>query len=215
MIEVFGNLPADDPYRVGLDCYGAARSRQGYTPSERYALLERGLAALSEAYRVRSTDVRRLSLAAVADALGLRAQAMNLIGETLFAAAAGDGLAVKEPFLPLSSRWEKRSPRGNVGDWLAAMLLETLALRRQFSTFFEGENALDSLALIEEITRLEFSSPEIERRRQLLRLRRHQQAKPESAMLLSLVREPIRNAEFWCQADRTAAGACSLTTPSR
>jgi hypothetical protein len=68
---------------------------------------------------------------------------------------------------------------------------------RAFSSIYSGTS---SLSLLESIAKTAVRSPEMERRRQLIRIRAGMQPGPEPHPLLRQRSEDNLNPEFWCGA---------------
>ncbi len=99
-----------------------------------------------------------------------------------------------EPFLPVCSRFDHLDPADRSNDWFLASLLEAYETLNAYSSYYTRQPTLRNLEIIKG---LRFQSPEMERRRQLIRMRFGMQSGPEPSPLLSGKTEFNLNPEFW------------------
>ncbi len=78
--------------------------------------------------------------------------------------------------------------------WCLSAALEQLEKLRDFSSYFVGAGAL---SLLEKRKDLPFYGAEMERRRQLIRLRHGTQQRPEPHPVLTGATPSNRNPKFW------------------
>ena len=108
------------------------------------------------------------------------------------------------PFLAVSARFDDIAPGDAFTDWCLASVLEQRQRLAAFSSYFLGEQALDSLEILR---RLPFQCAGMQRRRQLMRIRFGQQRAPESTPLLAEQSDDNLNPEFWAGASSAAKSA--------
>jgi FkbM family methyltransferase len=184
-------VPGWEDYRRALNHYAHAHA-EGTGAGERYAHLVQSLDALNHALALRQNAARLQSRARIAWEAGLRTRALETLrGLAVAPPRAGD---ITEPFLSVSPRYERLDPGKDLDGWMHSSILEQLEKLRAFSSFFTGSEALKSL---ETLLHLGFASPEMERRRQLIRLRHGMQVRPQPAPALRQPSEENLNAAFW------------------
>jgi hypothetical protein len=84
-----------------------------------------------------------------------------------------------------------------VHEWLACAVGEQWEKVHAVSSYFTGTQ---SLGVLEFLAQVPFRSPEMERRRQLIRIRGATQSAPEPNPLLCERSEENLNPQFWCGA---------------
>lgn len=201
-----GFLAEPDATRVVKPLGGASAYLEGLAAFAQSRDPERGLAArieslqssftcVAHAMKAEDTLARRVSLARVAWEMGLRGAAVVSLTKAAQRVKA-EGIPIGgEPFLAPSPRYEQMSANLPAGEWLEQAILEQLETLRTFSSYFGGA---DSLALLESLQARPNCSAEMERRRQLVRMRAGLQSKPEAAARLRQRSLDNLNAEFWC-----------------
>ncbi len=192
----YGSSPsmADwEPYAEALDSY--ARSRDmARSAADRLGCLQRAFDLLLGLVR-RTTNISRLqSFVRVASELGERGRAVEALAHVINGLLSGKPAALTEPFLPVSPRYEGIDPGEDPAHWLVSSVVEQHERLRAFSSYYTGADSLESLELLK---RLGFQSPEMERRRQLVRMRMNVQSAPERQELLTLESADNRNPGFW------------------
>jgi hypothetical protein len=80
-------------------------------------------------------------------------------------------------------------------DWVSCAVAEQFEKLSAYSSRFKGTQ---SLMMLESIARVPYRSPEMERRRQLIRIRAQMQSGPESNPLLCEASEENLNPQYWC-----------------
>lgn len=181
-------------YRRGLTAFAQAKGSR-LSADERCAWLRHAMDCVEEAAASRDNLAWKLSYARVAWEIGWRASA---VGALMEAAPRVEGEAsdtLGEPFLAPSPRHENLATRGQAAAWLRCAVTEQFEKLRAHSSILVS----DSLSVIEPILHLPFCSPEMERRRQLVRILNGLQAGPEPAPLLGSRSEENLNPEFWCR----------------
>jgi len=159
------------------------------------------LAGVRRAYR----DLRRLcatngsptrlaTLARAAWAWGAREVALEVLKKAFTEVQRTRRVTFHEPFVPPLPRFDQEDPAGAPGRWFVRTLLEAIERRRAFSSYY-----LDSAGfqLFELLRNFGCPAPEIERRRQLCRMRTGQQHGPEPSPLLTVRRADNLNPGYW------------------
>jgi len=190
-------------YLEGLAAYAHSRD-EGRSLEERHSWLNLALRSVNEALDAKATLARRMSLARIAGDLGFRAAAYEALVDAVDRLAEESGAAEAEPFLAPSLRYEKLPMAGNAREWLTCAVIEQFERRRALSSVFVGASSLEVLA---QVRGLAPSSPEIERRWQLVRLRHGLQARPEASPALRERSDENLNPELWARGAPFAAAA--------
>ncbi len=180
-------------FRAALDLYMLARDARQPAPV-RWSALRNGLGKLLGLAGGGFSTVRLFTLARVAAEAGERSIAVQALGKLPLEPAAYDGTVVTEPFLPASPRFETIEPQREFGLWCAVAVFEQMERLRALSSQYAGD---DALPYFESFRATRFFSPELERRRQLVRMRTGRQQGPEPAPLLAARSDSHLNAAFW------------------
>ncbi len=180
-------------YESVLALYGTSREG-GHDASKRYAALR---AAFERSSLLSRTDVDPYHLstyARVACEFGERQAAASLIVRAIQSVVQADPGLAREPFLPAGEHFDEIAPAGNSLNWLLASLLDQVVLLYAYSTYFAPPELLQNLEVIKSTG---FQRSEMERRRQLMRMRTNLQAKPEPEPSVVQYHAGNRNPEFW------------------
>jgi hypothetical protein len=102
-----------------------------------------------------------------------------------------------EPFLAMAKRFEDIDPGDQLSQWCLASMLEQHQKMIRFSSFFMNTEISGILGNIETMRHLGFLGAEMERRRQLIRMRHGLQSGPESSPLLAEKTPQNLNFAFW------------------
>jgi FkbM family methyltransferase len=178
--------------------YGAHRPEA--PPSHRYAALHRAFSTLQALCSGGEHMARLSTFARVAWSLGRRGVAVEAISKALMVIQRTQAVTLDEPFLPACPRFDDMDPAGRVAEWLVTSLLEQLEVLRAFSSYYTGPH---SLANLEQLKALGFQHAEMERRRQLVRMRMGEQQAPEPSPVLATKSPSNLNPEYWNQGDRS------------
>lgn len=189
----FENRAACPEYLEGLAAFAQSRE-SGRSAAERLAWLEHGFGCVREALGSSDTLSRRLSLARLAWELGARETAVEALQHAGARLEDEAGEAMAEPFVCPSSRYERLENAGREGDWLKCVVVEQFEKLRNFSSLFGGA---DTLPLLDSIVELPFRSPEIDRRRQLVRWLSGAQGALERVPRLCVGSDENLNPQFW------------------
>jgi hypothetical protein len=188
-------------YLEGLYLYAWSRSGAVET-GQRLGLLINAHARVTDAVASRATLPRLLTQARLSWELGRRTEALGILR---LASARADSEAEslrREPFLPPLPRHEQVRPGKSVRDWATCALAEALEKLGAFSSMFTGTS---SLPIVESIASSPLRSPEMERRRQLMRMRAGLQVGPQPSPLLATRSDENLNPQYWCSAAQAAA----------
>jgi len=182
-------------YRRMLDSYASAMD-EGKSAPVRYACLNSAYERAREIASGRAGLPRMMSCARIAMAFGERLWAKNLIVDILRTIQTSGRIPLEEPFLSVSPRLENVDPGPFLQNWLLSSLLEQMMLLESTSSYYGGEECMHNL---EALKAMGFQGAEMERRRQLVRMRRGIQALPEKSPALSDKKTEVgcRNREFW------------------
>jgi protein O-GlcNAc transferase len=146
-----------------------ARSRDAsLSMAQRFRALEASFLQFRGICQQQPSRLRLASLARVAHDFGQRAVVVNALSQLVESIRLNGGVEPNEPFLAPLERFESIAPGEALGSWIVGAILEQLEKRERFSSFYADPSALDRL---EAIHALGFGSPEMERRRDLVRLR--------------------------------------------
>lgn len=180
-------------YFRGLAAF--AQSRDAKLPAaERLAWLNLSLQHLADALEANDTLARRLSYARLAAALGWRRAAVDCLRIVRDRMAVDGATALQEPFLAPSVRYEQLAPGGAPLDWLKCAVVEQFERLRAYSSLYTGTTAL---GILDPIRDLPMRSPEMDRRRNLVRLRSGFLERPEPSPLLLADSDENLNSGFW------------------
>ncbi|MDX1432325.1 MAG: FkbM family methyltransferase [Gammaproteobacteria bacterium] len=166
----------------------------------RHAALETALEAVVGALEDAGPDGRAgaaclHSLARVAWELGRRERALAALDALVELAATERHVPTAElPFLAVSAHFDALDPEGDAPEWSLAAVLDQRERLCAFSSYLGGESRL---AALERLAKSRFALPEMERRRQLVRLRAGLQSAPERSALLAERSELNLNAWYW------------------
>lgn len=184
-------------YEAVLNGYARAHNPALSMP-ERYNHLQHAYAKVAELLAKHATIPRLMSFARIASDLGKRAEAMRALNHLIGVAFPPTTSWLHEPFLALADYFEPADPEKNVSEWLKAAVLTRYEKLYAFSSYFIGRASLEnSLQRLEAIKHSPLRSPEMERRRQLLRLRAGLQPSSDTELLLARKAVDNLNSEFW------------------
>jgi len=182
-------------YRDALNDYAEAYLPQ--TPAAyRPALLARSLSALSELLEGKSATFSRFSTwARVAADAGKRELAGKIAVGMIGAIDSGQlACEAGELFLSATNRFDGLDPGDEPAGWLVASLLEGAVRLGHYSSYFSGTATLPYL---ERLADSSYQNPEMERRRQLVRMQAGLQSHPEPCAVLQAQSTDNLNSEYW------------------
>lgn len=172
-------LPREDLHRRALDHW--AVSQDGARPlAERSTHLHAADRAAAGALDALPGVARLCTRARIAAALGLRQAASEALAR-LQPLIMGESIAIDEPFLAPSAAFDAMAA-AIPPLWLNAAAADAYIRLSHYSTFFQGDGMLQPL---EFLRRSGHQTPEMERRRQLMRLRAGLQTAVEASPLLA------------------------------
>lgn len=177
---------------------GLARYAQSREPaldaSARISLLKQAKQDVTESIAKKDTLSRSITLARLAYALGERWSAVKALREAGPRLSAEAYTVLVEPFLAPSLRHEQMAI-DVPSEWLVSAVGEQLERLKEHSSFYSGAS---TLALLDTVVQVPFCSPEMERRRQLVRMRSGLQAAPEPSPRLCQASDDNLNVAYWC-----------------
>lgn len=176
-----------------LSLYGAAHD-PGHDASKRHAALREAFERLTALFQTDRDPYHLSTYARIAREFGERQVAVSVIGRALQSVTQADPDPPGEPFLPASEHFDDMEPAGKFRAWLLASLLDQGVSLYTFSTYFAPGDLLQSLEMLKSTG---FQRPEMERRRQLMRMRSNLQPAPEPDSCLVQYHAGNLNPEFW------------------
>lgn len=191
-VEQGETLTGWDHYENALNCYVMAHT-ETRTVHDRYASLHRAWKEVSRALEENATLPRLITQVRIQSELGKRGDSLHTVDTILKLIESEKTVRLSEPFIPISPRFGLIIPE-EMNKWLLASLLEFREKAKAFSSFYSGRSSLDHLELIKQ---LGYQTPEMERRRQLIRMRYGLQHGPVSTPLVSRKAQDNLNPEFW------------------
>jgi len=159
-----------EAYLQALSLFAEAKTEK-QTASHRYACMQGALSLLGNLLADQATVSRVLSMARVLTDMGKRVLAVGVLAhlaEFLETGTGGIVMNIDEPFLALSDRFASVNPGDRIAEWIYASILEQREKLRAFSSYYTGK---ESLEILDKIKDIGFKSDEMERRRQLIRMR--------------------------------------------
>ena len=163
----------------------------------RLALLRQAADLAAAAVQEQNTLPRLLTSARLAWELGRRTFAVQLLESAGKRVQAEDASVYHEPFLAPSVRYEQLATGAPADEWVHCAVVEQWERLRHFSSFYTGTS---SLSLLEAIAGVSYRSAEMERRRQLVRMRAGMQTGLEASPLVSQQSDEHLNPALWCGA---------------
>jgi FkbM family methyltransferase len=180
-------------YLYGLALYATSHDSK-LSASARYAALTQAARCVTEAQAVEETVPRHLTACRLAWELGQRAPAVYLLSKACELIDPQPVALTQEPFLIPSPRYERKVIDAPPEAWVLQAVAEQFQKLRTFSSIYEGPRGLP---LLDQLVRAPYCSPEMERRRQLIRIYAGTQSGPEPHVLLSTASEENLNPDYW------------------
>ncbi|HET9700346.1 MAG TPA: hypothetical protein VFP70_05435, partial [Burkholderiales bacterium] len=138
---------------------------------------------------------RLQSLARIAWEAGQRQEAVQALAQLMAGLDDAGDDDFREPFLCVCPEFEGQLPKGGITQWCLASALHQLERQRAYSSYWsEPGKTLTAAHTLGDLGHL---TPEMERRRQLVRLRFGLQLGPEPASLLGSTRPDNLNPDYW------------------
>jgi hypothetical protein len=157
-------------YQHAINFYVMAQD-VSHDPSTRYACIQSAHNILWNLLSNQANVSRVISMARILGDMGKRVLAVKVLDQLVECFETGTEsivMNIDEPFLPLSPETAAMNPGERLPEWLYASILAHREKLRSFSSYYTGTDSLD---VIDKITDLGFESPELERRRSLIRMR--------------------------------------------
>jgi FkbM family methyltransferase len=187
------NAPAAGAYGHALIHYAMLQTAD-LEPAAQAAHLGNALGLAERAFRERASVARLMTFARLAADAGSRRKAVDLLGALIEALRSGAQVLLDEPCLPPHPRYAGPVAVEETTEWVRCAAIETFERRRAFSSLYIGPAGLPPL---EFLRGTRYHCAELERRRQLLRLRSGAQAAPEPHPILSAAGPENLNPWFW------------------
>jgi hypothetical protein len=188
-----GPTVANDPYGRALIHYALLQTAD-LPPAAQVAHLTSALNLAGQAFRERGSVPRLMTYARLAADGGRRRLAVDLLSALTNALEPDADVLLDEPCLPPHARYAALAPGNDVTGWTRCAAVETLERLRAFSSLYCGPNGLPPLEFLRDKP---YYCAELERRRQLLRMRSRAQPAPESHPLLAMGTPDNLNPWFW------------------
>jgi len=132
--------------------------------------------------------------ARIAVELGYRQRAIEALDAIHAQLDSGEHDLGDMPFLAVSERFDTIRPGARFADWCLVSVLEQRVRLAAFSSYFQSETTLQ---VLERLAGLPFPCADMERRRQLVRMRAGLQKAPQAVPLLSEEGPDNLNADVW------------------
>ncbi len=184
--------PGWEQHRAAIDCYASVQ-RATLHPAARLAWLSRALVQAQAARAAQASIPRLMTVARIASDFGRRAVAVDALRILVDLLSGHAPAPLDEPFLAVSARFDALKPGGRDLEWCRAAALEQLEKLEAYSSYFSGLKASGRLDALAE---LPFTGVEMERRRQLVRMR-HGQQHGLHPLLTAAGTEGCLNTAFW------------------
>jgi hypothetical protein len=165
--------------------------------ADRFNALRESHTQLSRRQASSTENARLYSLARVAWELGHRQRALDALNAICSKLDSGTHTPDGAPFLAVSHRFDNIEPGDAFAQWCVASVLDQRERLAAYSSYFQDEGVLGALEMLGQ---LPFQCAEMERRRQLVRIRFGLQAAPEPTPLLTQHSDDNLNPEFWASA---------------
>jgi FkbM family methyltransferase len=177
-----------------LDFYAVSRN-PGAPARIRLGSLLKALEILRALALDAPSPPRLQSLARAAWEAGRQQEAVQALAQLMVLLDAAGEEDFAEPFLSVCPEFEGRVPAGGVARWCLASAVHQLEKLRGYSSYWSEPGK--TLAAVETLIELGHLTPEMERRRQLVRLRFGLQLGPEPHPLLAAEGPGNLNPGFW------------------
>jgi FkbM family methyltransferase len=146
-----------------------AASRDAFlSAGERLSALTLCYTRFQEICQSEPSFLRLASFSRVARAYGARAKAVHALKRQLDVITTQNQVAVGEPFLVPSERFDVIPPGDGFGKWILTAILEEYERIMAYSTFYTGDSSLERLEAIRDSG---FSCEEMQRRLKFLQIR--------------------------------------------
>lgn len=187
------SAPGEESYLKAIELYFLAHA-DSRTSYQRYHALQASFNSLKQISGTGQKLTHLSTFARVAAEMGYRGVAVQAVAKQGEILTKTRHALLDEPFLPACSRFDHLDPGNRPNDWFLACLLETHETLYAYSSYYTGQSTLGNL---ETIKGLGFQGAEMERRRQLIRMRYKIQLGPLASPLLSKKSASNLNPEFW------------------
>jgi len=157
-------------YQQAVNFFAMAKTEKKEV-SDRYACIQSAHNILWNLLTDRANVSRVMSMVRILTEMGKRVLAVKVLGQLAELFETGEGsivMNIDEPFLALSDGLASVNPGDRIAEWIYASVLEQREKLRAFSSYYTGK---ESLEILDKIKDIGFQSDEMERRRQLIRMR--------------------------------------------
>ena len=178
-------------HREALNHYALSRNI-GQEACLRAAHLKKAFDLLAGIVSSEANLARLISLARVATEYGRRSVAVNILQQLMSLLERQTLPVADEPFLAPPGK--ATDIGGDLMQWQAHAISESYVRLGAYSDYFRGDGNLPLLDALRDLGRM---SPEMERRRQLIRMRGGLQSKPEYCQSLAKRGMDNLNPEYW------------------
>lgn len=165
-------------HQHALDYYALAHD-ENETVQNKYGYLMCAYHILLDLLKKNGNFSNIQSFIRVACEVGEREKAIGACDYLLSQQEAGLPITFDEPFLPVSFDYEMINPEEKMTDWIKASIVVQYEKTHAFSSYFSDKKSLERLESLKETG---FSNCEMERRKQLIKLRFHLQQEPEASV---------------------------------
>lgn len=180
-------------YEVALNYYALAHSPD-IPPAIRHASLNNAFIYLIKLCQTAPTFSRLQTYTRILWELGMRDHSFRMLNQLINMITSEIQINFDEPFVPVSARFDFIDPEDEISKWCYASLMEQREILQAFSSYYTGRYSAPNLNAL---MKLEFQNAEMERRRQLVRIRCGLQKGPEYNYLLATESVDNLNPDFW------------------
>jgi len=160
-----------------------------------YIYLKQSYELIDDLVSCHPTFSRLQTLTRICLELGFNKQAFEILNKLKNYFYLNEQICVEEPFLPVSQRYDNLDPCDKAGNWILSSILEQLELTRAKSSYFFSEESIQNFEILKDIG---YQSPEMERRRQLVRIRSNlQKTTFPSPILFEELNDKTINTFYW------------------
>ncbi len=180
-------------YRRALDLYAHAANKK-IDSAIRYRYLKQAFVELEAVIEKNANFSILQTYVRVATSLGERSRGTHALSVLVEAIVSGQPLSVPYPFITVSERYQEIDPKGDLEGWVKSSILETYEKVHAYSSYYTNGSSLE---LLEGLVQSPFVSPEIERRKQLIGVKRSIQNELLPAEVLKKKTTENKNPGLW------------------
>ena len=195
-------MPGWGAYSRALVLYQLAHS-DGVPCEFKGPCLSQSRLAMEQALNVLENLPRQLTYARILHELGRRDQVVGILGRLQQQLDADGDVELTEPFLPICARFDSIAieSRQQAAEWCKSSVVEQYERLHAWSSFYMRDNAQiqSTLHRLNYLVTHSFSTPEMERRRQLMLLQHGYKSHVELTELLTTRSAENLNARLWAE----------------